>query len=741
MENGSLLQEALTWAQQKHNDSLSSSSSSSPFLMMQLFYLPPVTNDHLLSSEMMYEPSASESPMVKELIQIGNHLNSEFQRIDYPWITGGDGPVWGFDIVEDDGNFDHPYDDSKPQPSIHRTNNKKEKKKIPCLTCTVAYGDSVQDEWYAILAVLELSKHMNSRTVIRCIDSEDGQILWIELADLLPDWVDDLHQGYSGEYFYRGGNKNDSEFRGWIRQGQILLLPPDLDSFADTDCLVRRRNGPLTLSSALQRLQDNHHLVELASMSYIEQVLRSKVPPLEELYHRAAVLLPRSVARLFEKRPDLVNLSVSKWMQTAIRNNNNIFYLEKDEDQRNVDNYSTTTTVTDQLLWNDGDWVWTTLKFGRTSYAMLRNATSRKPGWEHPDRIPPQYQSRVPSTFTTSVADATSPSSLYPYAFPMGVRLVVGLEAAVVLCPPRQPTGTTQDCREELWKQTLSELQMNDPLVEDQCWEFPVWKEISKFGTLTSLSYPDSTLAEQIVTALKESVLPNDNGTDKTRRTDHAGSKPPSADQVDDDHWMYLDIPATNPPHPPTDLTQKTQNNANTQVLDAMVQGVQTFLTGQSSLLEGVVTSSRATTDEGIVINPTIFLNLLHATLRVNTAVELQSLFESTKDPFFSSKDYELLDPNRDDSDDEEGEQAHNEMRQVMEAMDEEIQRDTFTRTTTVEEQSHLLANWLKSLEVGGPGPARNVLQELGVNAPNILSADEEEGEDDDNDNDDNIES
>jgi hypothetical protein len=121
--------------------------------------------------------------------------------------------------------------------------------------------------------------------------------------------------------------------------------------------------------------------------------------------------------------------------------------------------------------------------------------------------------------------------------------------------------------------------------------------------------------------------------------------------------------------------------------------------------------------------------------------VELQSLFESTKDPFFSSKDYELLDPNRDDSDDEEGEQAHNEMRQVMEAMDEEIQRDTFTRTTTVEEQSHLLANWLKSLEGGGPGPARNVLQELGVNAPNILSADEEEGEDDDNDNDDNIES
>jgi hypothetical protein len=275
---------------------------------------------------------------------------------------------------------------------------------------------------------------------------------------------------------------------------------------------------------------------------------------------------------------------------------------------------------------------------------------------------------------------------------------------------------------------------MNDPFIEEQYWQFPIWHEISKNGNPTPLSYPNSTLAEQIMTTLNESNLRDENRTDERSQVDFESSTPPSADEVDNDHWMYMDGPPDTTAQPPVNDAQK---HVNTQVLDHMVQGVQIFLSGESSLLEGVVTSSKKTADDSIVINPTIFLNLLHATLRTETSEELQSLFESTKDPFFSSTDYNFLDPNRDDSEEGEGEEAETELRHVMDAMDEEIQRDITTHSNSAELQSHLLSNWLRSLEGGGTGPARNILQELGVIAPNIL-AEEEDGEED---NDDEIES
>ena len=146
-----------------------------------------------------------------------------------------------------------------------------------------------------------------------------------------------------------------------------------------------------------------------------------------------------------------------------------------------------------------------------------------------------------------------------------------------------------------------------------------------------------------------------------------------------------------------------------------MLTGVRSFLAGQSSV-EGVATTTTntstkhgATSDnetkiEPPHINPTVFLNVLHATLQAKSAQELttrlqaaaddtqnNNLPEERNDPFFSKEDYDLMMGSGEDDDDEveseedgasldEDEDDDVNMVDLMSAMDDELQASTSAR-------------------------------------------------------------
>ena len=102
-----------------------------------------------------------------------------------------------------------------------------------------------------------------------------------------------------------------------------------------------------------------------------------------QLYHGAAVAVPRAVARLFRRRPDLI--------ATACR-----FFVDQTQQQSSLpllqpDYASVLFDNINQDEKEDGnDWVWTTLPFGRTPYAMLRTVMSRR-DWTSAKAIPASY--------------------------------------------------------------------------------------------------------------------------------------------------------------------------------------------------------------------------------------------------------------------------------------------------------------------------------------------------------------
>ena len=58
-----------------------------------------------------------------------------------------------------------------------------------CLTGRVTFGENVEDEWFTISLLRELTLK-NPDLVIRVTD-QDGEVLLIEVADALPRWAQD----------------------------------------------------------------------------------------------------------------------------------------------------------------------------------------------------------------------------------------------------------------------------------------------------------------------------------------------------------------------------------------------------------------------------------------------------------------------------------------------------------------------------------------------------------------------
>jgi hypothetical protein len=254
-------------------------------------------------------------------------------------------------------------------------------------------------------------------------------------------------------------------------------------------------------------------------------------------------------------------------------------------------------------------------------------------------------------------------------------------------------------------------------------------------SSITPLTCPDTALSEQI---RKELLQPHD----EMQLT----SNPPHHTEVDNEEWMWILSTSKNTLF--SDLAQTPSVSKNdrsnefkslpepleTSTLDKLMSGVESFIDGTSTI-SGVEPNEKPLFDDSapIVVDPTLFMNILHTALKAKSAQELSDKLSDIKlnhnnvnDPFFSEDDYLLMDPSNDDESDDGVDADTINMEDVMNAMDAELQEGLSTSRAwdnvtgnncddDIARNAHVLSNLLKSIDAsgGGPGPTQNILQEL----------------------------
>ncbi|KAI8897892.1 SGT1 protein-domain-containing protein [Globomyces pollinis-pini] len=148
----------------------------------------------------------------------------------------------------------------------------------------IVIGDSLMDEWFIVYLLRELSlwlDHLVIRYIYRrlmiSVNDSDGEFLLIEAAEYLPS---DL-------------NPSDSDFRVYIHQGQLHLIPL---SFKD---LTREKSIELIQSDTITIASNE---IQNAAFTNIQQFPTK----LAENIHRAQVIVPHIVAHLLYHCPNLI---------------------------------------------------------------------------------------------------------------------------------------------------------------------------------------------------------------------------------------------------------------------------------------------------------------------------------------------------------------------------------------------------------------------------------------------------
>jgi hypothetical protein len=473
------------------------------------------------------------------LAELSGKCNRFLQSQDYSWHYGGDGPVFGVHVGSEG---------------------------VPCLRAYCRYGPSVLDEWMAVDFMNDMSKSLKEDIAISCWDAEDGQVILIQSSDTLPEWADE-------------DPTDNHRYACWIRQGQIQLFRQPHISLQDA--LKELRNQKDDKSSTHPNIQNSLN-------QWLEFNRKNSLAS-----QRTPLVVPRKIATLLRKRPDLVHAAIQAF-------SDNIELPPPDLSQHE-------------------DWVWTTHALSRTNYAMARTMVSSE--WKLPDFLPP-IGVEV-KRYKRKCAMETTPH--LQYAVQLGVRIVAGFEflsKSKWEAPSLEQRiahwcRLEQDCQGGKQQSWILESFQQGPNHSDYSLEHilkcPVFPEEN--GNLTLYSYPEVSIRQQLVQAQKDMDLDQD-------------FPMPLSDQVDDESWLVLG----------------GGDNPDSNDLDGMLSRFQNFMV-QPSDVEGVVSSQPNTTRREI--RPRIFMNILH------TVLKGEALSFPTSDPFFYQEDYDLMDSDHEDGESE----------------------------------------------------------------------------------------
>jgi uncharacterized membrane protein YgcG len=142
------------------------------------------------------------------------------------------------------------------------------------------FGDNIDDEWFVVHALLEITKHF-PQSVVRIADN-DGQFLLIEAAEALPDWL----------------SPSTSKNRVFLHGGMVHLILQTVDDAQSLDIDV-----------ALRYVRDP--FVPTLAVPAINAAIMARADAFPDLAvqnrHRAHCYLPQSVANVIRfHSPQLV---------------------------------------------------------------------------------------------------------------------------------------------------------------------------------------------------------------------------------------------------------------------------------------------------------------------------------------------------------------------------------------------------------------------------------------------------
>jgi hypothetical protein len=440
MEEGSLLEQALKSSPQSPLGS-DDTESTKNVLILDLYTL---------------ENEQDPIEQLLRLAKLANTCNSHLQsKCNFCWHYGGDGPVFGVHVGEEG---------------------------IPHLRAFCRYGPSVADEWMAIGMMLSLSQELDQDVAISCWDIEDGQVILIQTAEVLPDWLDqdptDTHR-----------------YACWIRKGHVQLLRP----------------SHVSLSLALEslRVQGNQ---SRPSHPKVQELLQKGLARNQEhalAKQRTPLVVPRRVANAIRNRPDLVHAAIQA------------FCRHIEDPPPDLVEYS--------------DWVWTTTSLSRTNYAMLRTMVSSE--WKSAEFVPAtgvevkRYKRQCKMDATPHIRHSVE----------LGVRIVVGLE---LLAKAKWDTMSTEQ-RVTYWSRIAEQSIGGGSNGQGASWilqsyqqgpnhsehdladilKCPVFPE--EGANLTLYSHPEASIKQQLLDAQKVEDPDED-------------FPMPLSDQVDDESWLIL---------------------------------------------------------------------------------------------------------------------------------------------------------------------------------------------------------
>ena len=646
-------------------------------LQVDMFLLrPTVPHQQQQQPKNHSSPSSIENllELAKIAVQINqyirNHIHNPKQpHLDYPWIMGAP-PAFG----------------------IHSSTTG-----IPHLRALVSYGPvAVADEYHMIAILLRDISVQFPNLAIECWDRQDGQILLILSAEELPAWVEQI-------------GPEACQHRCWIRNGNILLLPPhslaaplsfSKLSLQQALLLLLQSNDPLRIHSSGAGV-----VVETFHSNVIQKLVQRSYYATTH-WHTTAVLLPRAAAGLFHRRPSLISSACVAFANSCHNN-------------------TTTTTITppSPLEGKYEDFVWTRLRFGRTAYAMLCSI-QKPPMWLdlESSMIPSEYQ-----TLETKRLERICKNEATPHlkkALYIGVRLVAGLDYLLRQEEPTEKKKESHSAESHIlksWAQIdiacgrqaewLRNAWIAGPNHSEHSLEnvlkCPVFSDEVEGGMVAPLSHPSmTTLTDQVREGLKQ----------KSQILD--GDTPPGPSQVDSESWMeFPDDETIN-----RDVLGLSINNRSfgdkEAVVDDLVDGFKQFMNSEADP-EGV--NNIPGFKGPIQINAKVALAILHDVLKSKDS-------ESMKD--WAGCDSVDNDEFGDDEDDLE---IDSEMDEAMNAMDEELKvkgsrilddvsHSDIDEASELALDVHLAKNLLESIESQGAsaGPVRTILQEMGLDVPDL---------------------
>jgi hypothetical protein len=239
---------------------------------------------------------------------------------------------------------------------------------VPHLVGTTHFGDYIDDEWFVVYMLVELTKLYSNLTV--SVTDESGEFLLVEAALHVPRWL----------------KPANSMNRVWIRNGWIHIIPkPNTpDEFR-----ILPVGKELTVEKALEIVR--RQMVDTRCSESVQKCIDGRINKmLDNLEVNQnqweKVFLPIDIAYILKKKPE--------WVSKAV----NYFYYRDPLQMRKAYNFK-------RFPVNDG--VMTMVRFTRCHFAMLLR----------------QKVTRPPSAFKLPKED----DPLYK-AYDLGMKLTIGFE-------------------------------------------------------------------------------------------------------------------------------------------------------------------------------------------------------------------------------------------------------------------------------------------------------------------------